>query len=193
MALSNRELRKQLKDALADQKGIVTSKLAANQPLSESEEQLLKNALADMKGLSAKLAQGIGAGAEPSEPSVPAEAASFTGQVDGMSTDVTIDADNAGAAGNVTLGVDGIMDLDALIAGWNIAYPLNTLTLSSGDGEQIPSEDIVLSGGSDEIPEVPATDGIQLSDEEKKDLRDALADQNGELTAAIAAGTDFSS
>jgi hypothetical protein len=32
-----------------------------------------------------------------------AATASYTGQVAGMTTDVTIDADNAGSAGNVTL------------------------------------------------------------------------------------------
>lgn len=82
----------------------------------------------------------------------PAVAASFTGQVVGMTTDVTIEADNAGDAGNIVLGVDGIMDIDALVAGWNIAYPSNTITLVDGDGSQIPETNIALSGGADEVP-----------------------------------------
>lgn len=82
----------------------------------------------------------------------PAIAASFTGQVVGMTEDVTIEADNEGEAGNsIILGVDGIMDLDALIAGWNIAYPSNTISLTDGDGSQIPELNIALSGGEDEV------------------------------------------
>jgi hypothetical protein len=81
---------------------------------------------------------------------VAAVAASFTGQVAGMTTDVTIDADNAGAAGNVTLVFDGIDDIDDVILAWNTANPTNTVTLSSGDGTQVPNAgNIVLAGGSD--------------------------------------------
>jgi hypothetical protein len=76
-------------------------------------------------------------------------AAQFQGQVTGMTTDVTIDADVAGAAGNITLVADGIKDIDTLISDWNTANPGNTVSLFSGDGSQIPTDDIVLSGGVD--------------------------------------------
>jgi hypothetical protein len=82
---------------------------------------------------------------------VAAEAAQFQGQVAGMTTDVTIDADVAGAAGNITLTADSVTDIDDLIAAHNAGAPANEqVTLSDGDGTQIPTEDIVLSGGSDE-------------------------------------------
>ena len=91
-----------------------------------------------------------------SESPVPiaAVAAQFIGQVAGMTTDVTIDADVAGAAGNVTLTGDGVEDIDSLISIHNAAEPGNTLTLSAGDGTQVPDlgADIVLSGGADADP-----------------------------------------
>lgn len=77
--------------------------------------------------------------------------AQFSGQVTGMTTDVTIDADVAGVAGNVTLVADSISDIDDLIAAWNIANPANTVTLSLGDGSQVPTADITLSGGADAV------------------------------------------
>jgi hypothetical protein len=85
-------------------------------------------------------------------PPVPAVAAQFSGQVAGMTTDVTIDADVAGIAGNVTLVAAPLTDIDALIAAHNLAFPANTLTLSVGDGTQIPTANIVLSGGADAYP-----------------------------------------
>ena len=82
----------------------------------------------------------------------PAVAASFTGQVAGMTTDITIEADAAGVDGNsVLLEFDGIDDIDTVIAAWNVANPSNTVTLSSGGGSQIPDnlESIALIDGSD--------------------------------------------
>jgi len=83
-------------------------------------------------------------------------AASFTGQVAGMTSDVTIDADVAGLAGNVALVGDGVKDIDDLISDHNTASPGNELTLSSGDGSQVPDdqEELVLSGGEDAVAEV---------------------------------------
>lgn len=81
---------------------------------------------------------------------VAAVAAQFQGQVAGMTTDVTIDADVAGAAGNITLTADSVTDIDGLIAAHNGgAAPNEQVTLSSGDGSQIPTANITLSGGSD--------------------------------------------
>jgi len=97
------------------------------------------------------------AGVIPLVPEVPAVAAQFIGQVAGMTTDVTIDADVAGIAGNVTLIADSITDIDGLIAAWNLANVGNELTLSAGIGTQIPTADIDLAGGADLIPEVPAS------------------------------------
>lgn len=85
-------------------------------------------------------------------PSVPAVAAQFDGQVAGMTTDVVIDADVAGVAGNVTLTADSISDIDALIAAWNLANVGNELTLASGDGAQVPTADITLAGGANLVP-----------------------------------------
>lgn len=82
---------------------------------------------------------------------VPAVAASYTGQVAGMTTNVTIDADVAGLAGNlITLSFDGIKTVSAAIAAWNLANPANTATLSAGNGAQVPNNAtiITLSGGA---------------------------------------------
>jgi len=76
-------------------------------------------------------------------------AAQFTGQVAGMTTNVTIDADTAGVAGNITLTADSVTDIDGLISAWNLANPSNTITLTTGDGSQVPTADITLAGGAD--------------------------------------------
>lgn len=81
---------------------------------------------------------------------IAATAASFTGQVAGMTTDVTITADVAGAAGNITLTADSISDISALIAAHNSgATAEEQVTLTSGDGSQVPTADITLAGGAD--------------------------------------------
>lgn len=92
-----------------------------------------------------------------------AVAAQFDGQVTGMTTDVTIDADFPGAAGNaVSLEFDGVDDIDAAILAWNTANPDNTVTLSAGDGSQIPDngETIDLAGGSEASLEAELASGL---------------------------------
>lgn len=80
----------------------------------------------------------------------PGSFASFTGQLPGMTTDVTITADNLGTPGNsVTLHANGTSSINTLITNWNNAHPGNTITLTSGDGTQIPtSGTITLAGGA---------------------------------------------
>lgn len=85
-----------------------------------------------------------------SAPSISAVAASFTGQVTGMTTNITITANTAGTGGNsVILTGDGTSSVSTLISAWNTANPSNQVTLSSGDGTQIPAMGAViqLSGG----------------------------------------------
>lgn len=117
----------------------------------------------------------------------PAVAASFTGQVAGMTTDVTIDADVAGEDGNdVVLQFDGSDDIDTVILAWNTANPGNEVTLT-GDGSQIPDngEEITLTGGADAVldsdanlaPALAALGSEPMSAEMKKHLVSALADQ----------------
>lgn len=80
-------------------------------------------------------------------------AASFTGQVAGMTTDVTIVADNVGTIGNsASLSFDGVDDIATAISDWNTANPANTITLTFGDDTQIPDnlEVISLAGGVNE-------------------------------------------
>lgn len=91
-------------------------------------------------------------------------AAQFDGQVAGMTTDVIIDADNTGLAGNVTLVADSIKDIDQLILDWNTANPTNTLTLTAGDGSQVPTADIVLAGGIDGSGDTDDDAQISLND-----------------------------
>lgn len=80
-------------------------------------------------------------------------AATYTGIPTGCSTSVTIDADNVGVAGNVTLTGNGTDDIADLILAWNTAHPTNTLTLSAGIGTQTPDlgATIVLAGGIDSV------------------------------------------
>lgn len=88
-------------------------------------------------------------------PASPGVAASFSGQVAGMTTDVDIEADNVGEDGNlVVLTGDGAQDIDALILDWNTNNPANTISLTSGDGSQIPDlgAEIELAGGVDANP-----------------------------------------
>ena len=69
----------------------------------------------------------------------------------GVTNPVTIVADNAWAAGNITLTF-GIWDtINAVIAAWNIGHLTNTITLASGIGTQIPwdGEYIALHWGAD--------------------------------------------
>jgi hypothetical protein len=83
--------------------------------------------------------------------SAPALFASFTGQIAGMTTNVTITANYVGSIGNsVVLSFDGIKTVALEIADWNAANPLNTVTLTTGNGTQIPSAAgvIDLAGGA---------------------------------------------
>lgn len=103
--------------------------------------------------------------ADPGSPLVPAVAAAFSGQVAGMTTDIDLEADEAGAAGNgIVLVGDGASTIAELVDAWNLANPANTLSVTGGDDTQIPdaAEEIQLAGGSDEVPEVPATDASTL-------------------------------
>jgi hypothetical protein len=66
--------------------------------------------------------------------------ASFTGMIAGMTTPVTITATNIGLSGNsVVLTADGTSSINTLIANWNTANPSNLISLTSGDGTQIPA------------------------------------------------------
>jgi hypothetical protein len=72
--------------------------------------------------------------------SIPGTYASFTGQIAGMTTPVTITANTLGTIGNsVVLTADGTSSINTLISNWNIANPSNTITLTTGDGTQIPA------------------------------------------------------
>jgi len=116
---------------------------------------------------------------------VAAIAASFTGQVAGMTTDVTIEADTAGAAGNsVSLAFDGVDDIDTVIAAWHLGNPSNTVTLASGDGSQVPDngESIDLAGGADASDANTAAKQAEMGSEPMSDkafesLVSALADR----------------
>lgn len=111
---------------------------------------------------------------------VAATAAQFQGQVAGMTTDVTIDADVPGAAGNITLVADSVTDIDGLIAAHNAgADPDEQVTLSAGDGSQVPTADITLSGGADasdaNIAETQAAMGAEpMSESARYALEHAL-------------------
>jgi hypothetical protein len=95
---------------------------------------------------------------------VPAQPAQFVGQIGGMTTPVTIVALTAGAAGNVTLPIDGVSSINQLIVGWNTANPSNQLQLQLGDDSQVPTGgQFVLTGGSDAMTGMDMTN-VQVGD-----------------------------
>jgi len=113
------------------------------QPGRDDKPGKEKLVLADLQALDLSLGNDL-----------PAVAAFFEGQVAGMTEDVRIEADNAGVVGNsILLQFDGLDDIDAVLAAWNLANPANTATLVSGDGTQIPDnlEEIQLAGGADAV------------------------------------------
>lgn len=77
--------------------------------------------------------------------------ASYTGTPAGATTPVTITATHNGVAGDITLTGDGTSTITQLITAWNLANPSNTVSLTAGNGAQIPdnAEAISLTGGVD--------------------------------------------
>lgn len=76
----------------------------------------------------------------------------FTGQIAGMTSNVSISANDPGVIGNsVSLSFDGSTSITTAISNWNTGNPSNHATLTSGNGSQIPnnSTSITLSGGLD--------------------------------------------
>lgn len=76
--------------------------------------------------------------------------ATFSGQVDGMTTDIYLKADTQGSDGDsIDLTFNGSDTIDDAIAAWNLANPSNTVSLEDGDGSQVPTngQEIELSGG----------------------------------------------
>lgn len=88
-------------------------------------------------------------------------ASTFTGQAAGMTTDVTITADETGIAGDdISLEFDGILTVSEVLDAWNLANPSNTAALISGDGDQVPDnlEVIDLASGVDAVAEIISID-----------------------------------
>lgn len=114
--------------------------------------------------------------------SSPAVAAHYTGTPAGASTPVTITANTAGTAGNVTLVADSVKTIAVLISDWNTAHPSNQLTLTSGVGTQVPTANIPLAGGtnasdSDLAPAKAAMGAEPMSAQAKYCLVHAMGDQ----------------
>lgn len=87
--------------------------------------------------------------------------ATFTGQATGMSTDVTITADETGTAGNsISLAFDGVLTVSEALDAFNLANPENTASLISGDGDQVPDnlQTINLASGVDAVAEIISID-----------------------------------
>lgn len=64
--------------------------------------------------------------------------ATFSGTLCGLTSPITIQANNVGSVGNVRLTGNGT-SINTLIDSWNITNPTNQLTLTEGDGTQIPT------------------------------------------------------
>lgn len=73
----------------------------------------------------------------------------FTGIISGTSTSVSIVANWSGTAGNsIALTLTGSNTISAAISTWNLANPTNQVSLTSGNGSQIPiAQSLPLSGG----------------------------------------------
>ena len=80
--------------------------------------------------------------------------ANYDGTPAGATTPINITANVSGPGGNITLTGDGTSTVAQLIAAWNLANPTNTVTLTAGDGSQIPTNatPITLGGGADKNP-----------------------------------------
>jgi hypothetical protein len=76
--------------------------------------------------------------------------ASFTGTIAGTATPVTITANFAGPAGaGVMLVFTGSNTISQAITTWNTSNPLNSVTLTAGNGTQVPTAGTqTLSGGN---------------------------------------------
>lgn len=214
MALTNRQLRKQLKDALADTRDVVSSKIAARSALSASEKKFLKNALADMKHLADKLAQGIGAGATPAVPGTnEVQLISFSAVPDAGTFTLTFNGQTTAAIAFNALAADvkAALELLGTVRTVNVTGDFTlgfSIEFAGADGEQDQSQItapahsltaaavpvvITPSTTTPGVAGVAANLGVQLTTVEQKELRSALADQQGELTAKIAGDVDFSS
>jgi hypothetical protein len=75
--------------------------------------------------------------------------ASFTGLVTGLTTKVKIMAGEVGTCGNVTLTADSTKTVKELILEHNAVTGAVQLYLAFGNGSQIPTANIVLTGGLD--------------------------------------------
>jgi hypothetical protein len=76
--------------------------------------------------------------------------AHFTGSVQTTSTGITITANTPGSPGNsIVITGDGTSSFATLISNWNTANPSNQITLTAGNGAQIPANhaSLALSGG----------------------------------------------
>jgi hypothetical protein len=79
-----------------------------------------------------------------------ASKAIFFGQVAGMTTDIQIMSNVAGViANNIVLTANGTDTVSTMLSTWNSANGSNPCYLNAGDGSQIPTENIQLTGGSD--------------------------------------------
>jgi hypothetical protein len=143
--------------------------------ISKNDEKVLAITLANEKMASEIVARVI-----DEEPAavVQAAAASFTGQVAGMIANVTIEADDEGSAGNdIALTGDGVKDIDTLISDHNTANPSATISLTDGDGSQVPDdqEEIQLAGGADYSNEAEEMlKIISSSEKEEKQIEEYL-------------------
>lgn len=88
-------------------------------------------------------------------PAAAAVSASYSGTPEGYTSSVTITAQTAGSAGNITLVLDGTSTLSALLSEWNSTYTANQLILTSGIGTQVPlAGTLSLTGGTNAIDAV---------------------------------------
>lgn len=190
--------------SLADQ---VEARLISDTPADASEAQAVLDTMDSSKAMKDTIAQRMyfdmaGSGAEGREiarklngmvevlkaqvNAAAAIAATFSGQVAGMTTDVDLEADTAGSAGNdILLEFDGVLTISDAVDAWNLANPSNTVSVSSGDDSQVPDdgETIQLSGGEDEKNADAAKEA--MGDEHMSDeLFEALAGVMTERSAA---------
>jgi hypothetical protein len=88
----------------------------------------------------------------------------FSGTIAGTSGPVTITANNAGTIGNsVVLTGDGTSSINLLISNWNTANPSNQITLTTGDGTQIPSGGAKAFYSGSGVPPTPSFTAVTIT------------------------------
>ena len=109
-------------------------------PPSTTASQVVTYVTANLSAWVTAVAVNDGTGGSPGTGIINGIYAFYTGTITGTSTPVTLTAVTSGPNGNsIILTFNGSTSINTAISNWNTANPNNQITLTSGDGPQIPS------------------------------------------------------